>query len=77
MQTLTINIQNNALTQKVMWMLEHFKDDGVEVVQNENIPDQWDYWSNHEIDHFGKFAIGLSQNNYDDDSTGHAQTGQK
>ncbi len=39
MQTLTINIQNESLTKKVLWMLEHFKDDGLEITSNENIED--------------------------------------
>ncbi len=39
MQTLTINIQNESLTEKVLWMLEHFKDDGLEITSNENIED--------------------------------------
>ncbi|MFA9373897.1 MAG: hypothetical protein ACERKK_07025, partial [Poseidonibacter sp.] len=37
--TLTINIQNESLTEKVLWMLEHFKDDGLEIISNENIED--------------------------------------
>ena len=39
MQTLIINIQNESLTEKVLWMLEHFKDDGLEITSNENIED--------------------------------------
>jgi len=39
MQTLTINIQNESLTEKVLWMLEHFKSDGLEIVSKEDIED--------------------------------------
>lgn len=39
MQTLTINIKNESLTEKVLWMLEHFKADGLEITSNENIED--------------------------------------
>jgi len=39
MQTLTINIQNSALTQKVMWLLEHFKKDGLEIIEHEDLND--------------------------------------
>ena len=39
MQTLTINIQNETLTKKVLWMLEHFKSDGLEISSKENIED--------------------------------------
>jgi predicted nuclease with RNAse H fold len=37
MQTLTINIKNSGLTEKVMWLLEHFKKDGLEIIETHNI----------------------------------------
>jgi len=39
MQTLTINIANDSLVDKVMWLLEHFKNDGLEIVSKEDIED--------------------------------------
>jgi len=39
MQTLTINIANDSLVEKVMWLLEHFKNDGLEIVSKEDIED--------------------------------------
>ncbi len=39
MQTLTINIQNETLMEKVLWMLEHFKNDGLEISSKENVKD--------------------------------------
>ena len=39
MQTLTINIANDTLVDKVMWLLEHFKNDGLEIVSKEDIED--------------------------------------
>lgn len=30
---LTIDIQNKSIADKVLWMLEHFKNDGVQVLQ--------------------------------------------
>lgn len=39
MQTLTINIQNETLTEKVLWMLDHFKNDGLEIVEKEDLED--------------------------------------
>ena len=39
MQTLTINIENDTLLDKVMWLLEHFKKDGLEIVSKEDIED--------------------------------------
>jgi hypothetical protein len=32
---LTLNIKNEALAQKILWLLEHFKKDGLEVIENE------------------------------------------
>jgi len=29
--------------------------------------EEWSYWSDTEIDNFGKIALGLSKNDYDDD----------
>ncbi len=37
--TLTINIQNEALTEKVLWMLGHFKTDGLKITSKEDIED--------------------------------------
>ncbi|MBN2965296.1 hypothetical protein JWV37_10925 [Sulfurospirillum sp. T05] len=39
MQTVTINIQNETLAKKVLWMLEHFKNDGLEIVSKEDMED--------------------------------------
>jgi len=39
MQSLTINFQNPQIFEKVLWLLEHFKKDGVEVVSKEDIDD--------------------------------------
>jgi len=39
MQTLTINIQNETLVEKVIWLLDHFKNDGLEIVSEEDIED--------------------------------------
>ncbi len=32
-----------------------------------NNNDEWSYWSDNEIDNFGKIAIGLSKHDYDDE----------
>ncbi len=39
MKSLTINFQNPQIFEKVLWLLEHFKKDGVEVVSKEDIDD--------------------------------------
>jgi len=33
---IAVNFQNETIAQKVLWMLEHFKHDGVEVVKLDN-----------------------------------------
>ena len=38
MQTITININNDQLVDKVTWYLDHLKNDGLEVVSRED----WD-----------------------------------
>ena len=30
---IAVNFQNDTIAQKVLWILEHFKNDGVEVIQ--------------------------------------------
>lgn len=35
-----VNFENETIAQKVLWMLEHFKDDGVEVVRLDNADDE-------------------------------------
>lgn len=39
MQSLTINIQNETLVEKVIWLLDHFKNDGLEIISKEDIED--------------------------------------
>jgi|GEM_PF-1180053 len=35
-----VNFENETIAQKVLWLLEHFKDDGVEVVKLDNSDDE-------------------------------------
>lgn len=39
MQSLTINIKDQSILDKVVWLLDHFKNDGVEIVSKEDIED--------------------------------------
>ena len=36
---IAVNFQNETIAQKVLWMLEHFKNDGVEVVKLDSSDD--------------------------------------
>jgi len=33
---IAVNFQNETIAQKVLWILEHFKNDGVEVIKLDN-----------------------------------------
>jgi hypothetical protein len=35
-----VNFQNEKIAQKVLWMLDHFKNDGVEVIKLDNTDDE-------------------------------------
>jgi hypothetical protein len=37
---IAVNFQNETIAQKVLWMLDHFKNDGVEVIQLDNTDDE-------------------------------------
>ena len=39
MKSITININNDKLVEKVTWFLEHLKKDGLEIVSKEDIDD--------------------------------------
>ena len=39
MRSITININNDKLVEKVTWLLEHFKNDGLEIVSKEDMDD--------------------------------------
>ncbi len=39
MHTITINISNDQLAEKVNWLLEHLKNDGLEIVSKEDADD--------------------------------------
>ena len=37
MKSLVINIKDDTIVDKVLWMLEHFKNDGLEIVSKEDM----------------------------------------
>ena len=37
---IAVNFQNETIAQKVLWILEHFKNDGVEVIKLDNSDDE-------------------------------------
>ena len=38
-----------------------------------NTNNEWDFWSDNEIDNFGKIAIGLSKNEFNDEDEDYSQ----
>lgn len=39
MKSLVINIKDDTIVDKVLWMLEHFKNDGLEIILKEDMED--------------------------------------
>ena len=39
MKALGINIKDDTIVDKVLWMLEHFKNDGLEIISKEDMED--------------------------------------
>ncbi len=39
MKTITINVKDESLVDKVLWLLEHFKKDGLEIISKEDLKD--------------------------------------
>lgn len=39
MRSMTINISNDRLADKIIWLLEHFKDEGLEIISKEDMDD--------------------------------------
>ena len=39
MQTLTINVKNKSIFEKLIWLLEHFRKDEIEIVEKEDLQD--------------------------------------
>ncbi|MGD9732327.1 MAG: hypothetical protein AB7U45_09095 [Desulfamplus sp.] len=39
MNTITIKIKNDSLTEKIVWLLNHIKEDGIEIIFNDDIQD--------------------------------------
>ena len=37
---IAVNFQNETIAKKVLWMLEHFQNDGVEVIKLDNSDDE-------------------------------------
>ena len=54
---LTINIKNNNNIDKILWMLEHFKNDGVEIIKSDDIKKDETVYSDEYIEKNWKSMI--------------------
>ncbi len=39
MNTITIKIKNDSITEKMLWLLNHIKEDGIEIIFNDDMQD--------------------------------------
>ncbi len=57
-------LKNNRLEAVVLSTEEYNR---LKAIEEESRNQSWAYWKDDELDHFGRIAIGLSRNDYDDD----------
>jgi len=53
-----------AFTKQISKLVNTVKNNTIEKIEEEKFNQEWSYWSDNEIDNFGKIAIGLSRHNY-------------
>ncbi|SFV62422.1 hypothetical protein MNB_SV-3-1572 [hydrothermal vent metagenome] len=56
-------LKNNRLEAVVLSTAEYAR---LKQIEDESKSKQWTYWKEEELENFGKIAIGLSKNDYDD-----------
>ncbi|RLA07941.1 MAG: hypothetical protein DRQ51_04190 [Gammaproteobacteria bacterium] len=72
MHSLKLHI-NDSVFDKIINLLKNFSTNDVMIVENKTSkksPDgsqNWQYWSDNELDNFANNTIGLSSNDFDDD----------
>ena len=70
MHSITINVKDSVLD-NILYLLNNLPE--VEIVEKKSkkmtnkTDKRWTYWREDELDNFGKVAIGLSKNNYDEE----------
>lgn len=57
-------LKNNRLEAVVLSTAEYAR---LKQIEEEANSAKWTYWKDEELDNFGKIAIGLSKNDYDDE----------
>ncbi|MFK5986352.1 MAG: hypothetical protein QM479_13145 [Pseudomonadota bacterium] len=64
---LTLNIKNEALAQKILWLLEHFKKDGLEVIENKSNIEKTVYSDEYVKENWRELAYNASGDPEQDD----------
>ncbi len=62
---LTIKIKNNNTVEKILWMLEHFKSDGVEIISSDAIKKDETVYSDGYIEKNWREVVSKGLENYD------------
>jgi len=57
-------LKNNRLEVVVLSTQEYAR---LKQIEQDALDTKWRYWRDEELDNFGKIAIGLSRNDYDDE----------
>ena len=57
-------LKNNTLELVVLSTSEYSR---LKKIEEDSLNQKWDYWQDEELDNFGKIAIGLSHNYYDNE----------
>lgn len=62
---ITINIKNQNTVEKILWMLEHFKEDGVEIIKSDTMEQDKTVYSDEYIEKNWKSIVSKALENYD------------
>jgi len=68
MHTITLNVKDNVFD-KIIYFLKNLPKDEVEIIEDKVVKENEDidYWSEEELKNFGKYSVGLSSNDFDDE----------
>lgn len=70
MSQLILNIKNESTKEKILWMLEHFKDDGIDIEQlptTKHQPKNTKYTDEYIEKNWREIGMGTHSANLDDD----------
>ena len=65
---IVIDVKNQEIADKIIWFLKQIKGINFKKSNFSQKEKKWDYWSEKEIQNFGKITYGLSSNDFDDEN---------